>query len=123
MRLVALISVMIVVGIGLPLVQADEMDHLIRDAISGSRQVRLQALTALGESGDLRALDPLLTALQDKDTVIRDRAMAALQSLLRTLKGLYGTLVQWIEKLLITLGVMPSPQLPELERTRHLRQI
>ena len=123
MRMVVLISTLLLFGIGIPHLEADDIDRLVHDATSGSRQERLQAFRALGNSGDPRALQPLLAALEDGDSTIRDGAIAALQSLVRTLKGLYHTIAQWIEELLVTLGVSPSPPPPEVEWTRHLRRI
>jgi hypothetical protein len=123
MRLVALISTLLLLGIGIPHLEADDLDRLIHDAASGSQQERLQALQALGNSGNPRALQPLLAALRDEDPTIRDGAIAALQLLVRTLRGLYHTIAQWIEELLVNLGVFPSPSPPEVEWTRHLCRI
>jgi hypothetical protein len=123
MRLVALISTLLLFGIGIPHLEANDIDRLIHDATSGSQQERLQALQALGNSGDPRALQPLLAALEDADPTIRDGAIVALQLLVRTLRGLYHTIAQWIKELLVDLGIFPSPPPPEAEWTRHLRRI
>ena len=95
-----------------------DLDRWIRDAASGPEPVRLHALTALGKSGDPRALAPLLTAVQDANPMIRERALQALQMLTQTLGELYHNVVQWIEAWLITLDAYISPPLP-VERTRH----
>jgi HEAT repeat protein len=118
MRVAAWITVLILIGMWAPKATADEIDRLIHAAASGSPQERLQALKALGDSGDLRALQPLLVALRDDNTTIRAGAIAALQVLARTLKGLYRMVARWIEELLLVLGGSSSPP---LERTHHLR--
>ncbi len=102
--------------------EADDIERWIRDAASASEPERLQALEALGKSGDLRALQPLLQALHDANPTIRERATAALHTLRRTLSDLYYKIAQWIEELLITWGAYTSPA-PPVESTRHLRRI
>jgi len=123
MRMIALIGALILLGVWNAPGEADEMDRLIRDATSGTPQIRLQALQALGNSGDVRAVQPLLAALQDRDTTIRACAIAALQSLVRTLKGVYYTVAQWLEALLANLGVTVAPPPPEVEWTSDVRRI
>jgi hypothetical protein len=121
--LVALVSVLALIGVWVPPTVADDIDRLSREATSGSLQVRLRALQALGHSGDLRALQPLLMALHDDDTTIRACAIAALQSLVRALKGLYDTVAQWIEALLATLQSPAREPPPTVERTHQVRWI
>jgi len=55
---------------------ADEVDNLILDLKYGSDDVRKDAVVALGESGDPRAVDPLIDALND--WVVREVAARAL---------------------------------------------
>jgi HEAT repeat protein len=104
---------------------ADEIDRLITEATTGSYEVRLQALHALGKSGDIRALPPLLAALKDQNATIREQAIAALRSLAQALHGLYRTVARGIEELLATLQAVltPLPPPPDVERTRHWRYI
>ena len=123
MRAITVMVLFLMMGIGLPLAGADEIDRLVRDATSGSPQVRQQALKALGQSGDLRALQPLLAALRDDEPTIRDCAIAALQALARGLKAVYHTVAVWVEELLISLGVTSSPSPPAVEWTRHGRWV
>lgn len=104
--------------------QADAADfgQLIRDATSGSESERLQALKALGQSGDPRALQTLLTAARDDNATIRDCARAALQTLSDTLHGLYRVVAEWIDTFLIALGAYTSPP-PPVETTQYQRYI
>jgi hypothetical protein len=123
MRLTRCLTLLILLGLWLPHAMADDLNRLLHDAASGSQAIRLQALQALGNSGDVRALQPLLTALDDRDPTIRSCAIAALRALARTLDGIYRTIAQWINTLLASLQIHTSPPPPEVEHTRHLRYI
>jgi HEAT repeat protein len=127
MRLMALTSVLILCGLWgeQSLATAAEIDRLITEATSGSYEIRLQALNALGKSGDIRALPPLLEAVKDQNATIREQAIAALRSLAQALHGLHRTVAHWIEELLATLqaALAPLPPPPDVERTRHWRYI
>jgi len=123
MRLTTCLTALLILGIGLPYATADDLNRLLHDAASGSREIRLQALQTLGNSGDVRALQPLLTALDDRDPTIRSCAIAALQALARSLDGVYRTIVQWINSLVDALQIHTSPPPPEVEHTRHLQYI
>ncbi len=63
-----------------------DIERLIQDATSASGAKRLQAVEALGNSGDLRALQPLLSLLHDADPSIREYALKALQMLTQSLR-------------------------------------
>ena len=103
---------------------ADEIDRLTTEATTGSYEVRLQALNALGKSGDMRALPPLLAAVKDQYATIRDQAIAALRALTQTLHGVYRAVAQWIKELLATLpSVLAPPPPPDVEWTRHVQPI
>jgi HEAT repeat protein len=125
MRTTVCLSLLSVFILGLSAASADEVERWLREAASPQLQVRLQALRALGESGDVRAVKPLLTALHDDNATIRDCAAAALRSLVRALQGAYETVVQWIEGLLATLGgsTNTAPPPPAVEKTGRLRYI
>jgi HEAT repeat protein len=125
MRLTALVSCLILIGLWgwTPPAAADAMDRLIRDATSAPLPVRQQALQALGNSGDLRALQPLLVALQDDNPTIRQCAKSALQTLARTLQSAYQVVAQWIESLIIALGGTPAPEPPVVEKTLGVRHL
>jgi uncharacterized alpha-E superfamily protein len=92
-----------------------EMDHverLIQDAISASGSKRLQAVEALGHSGDLRALQPLLDLLHDVDPSIREQASKALRTLVQSLRQVYTHLAQWLDRLLLRLDIYLAPDPP-----------
>ena len=125
MRLVTLVSCLLLAGIWIwtPHAAADDLDRLLRDATSASLQVRQQALEALGSSGDLRALQPLLVALQDDNPTLRQCAAAALRTLARALQGAYQAVARWIDTLIIALGGTPAPEPPIVERTLNVRHL
>ncbi len=99
---------------------AEPMAHLIRDAHSASGAKRLQAVEALGKSGDLRALQPLLGLLHDADPSIRDYALKALNALTQSLRQIYTHLAQWIDNLRLRLEMDLAPE-PPVERTQARR--
>jgi HEAT repeat protein len=85
--------------------------------------VRLQALQALGKSGDIRALPPLLAAIKDQNATIREYAVAALRVLAQTLHSVYRAVTQWIREWLATLPNALAPPSPDIEWTRHIQHI
>jgi hypothetical protein len=102
---------------------ADDIDRFIQDATSASPLVRQQALEALGNSGDPRALQPLLAALHDDSPSMRQCAVAALRTLSRTLKGVYRIMARWIDNLIITLGGEPPTNPPVVEKTLNMQYL
>jgi HEAT repeat protein len=56
----------------------DTTADLVMDLIYGPREIRLDAARALGETGDQRAVSPLIDALKDADSGIRVAAADAL---------------------------------------------
>jgi HEAT repeat protein len=120
---VLLYSLLIMFALGVSAASADELEGWLRDATSPVLHTRLQALRALGDSGDIRAVQPLLTALRDDNMTIRDCAAAALRSLVRALRGLYATVAQWIEGLLSTLEESTTAPPPPVEKTWQPRYI
>lgn len=98
----------------------DPIERLIQDATSASGAERSQAIEALGHSGDLRALQPLLDLLDDVDPSIREQAMQALQTLTQRLRQIYAHLAQWIDSLLLRLNIYLAPE-PPVKRTQHQR--
>ncbi len=98
------------------------IERLIQEATSGSGAKRLQAVEALGNSDDLRALQPLLGLLSDVDPLIRKHAIKALQTLTQSLKQIYAHLAQWIDSLLLRLDIYLAPE-PPVERTQSQRVI
>ena len=123
MRATVLYSLLMICVLGVSAGSADELEGWLRDATSPVLHTRLQALRALGDSGDIRAVRPLLIALQDDNVTIRDCAAAALRSLVRAIQGLYATVAQWIEELLATLEQSTTAPPPPVEKTWHLRHI
>lgn len=99
-----------------------DIERLIQDATSASGVKRLHAVEALGNSGDLRALQPLLGLLYDVDPSIRDHALKALQTLAQSLRQIYTHLAQWIDRLLLRLDIDLAPE-PPVERTQYQRVI
>jgi HEAT repeat protein len=100
----------------------DHVERLIQDATSASgTNQRLQAVEALGHSGDLRALQPLLDLLHDVDPSIRQHAFKALQTLVQHLRQIYTHLAQWIDSLLLRLDIYLAPEPPvEQTKTQHV---
>lgn len=78
-----------------------DIERLIQDATSASGAKRLRAVEALGNSGDLRALQPLLGLLNDVDPSIRERALKALQTLSQNLRQIYTHIAQWVDQILL----------------------
>jgi HEAT repeat protein len=106
----------------LAMAETDRVERLIQDAISASGSQRLQAVEALGHSGDLRALQPLLGLLHDVDPSIREQASKALRTLVQSLRHLSTHLAQWIDSLLLRLDIYLAPELP-IEQTKVQRTI
>ena len=124
--MVLLAALIAVVGMGVapgPASAAqDPIERLIQDAASASVAKRLQAVDALGQSGDLRALQPLLNLLDDVNPSVREQAMQALQTLAKRLRQIYSHLAQWIDSLLLQFDIYLAPD-PPVERTRLQRAI
>jgi HEAT repeat protein len=95
----------------------DHVERLIQDALSASGSKRLQAIEALGHSGDLRALQPLLDLLHDVDPSIREQASKALRTLVQSLRQVYTHLAQWLDRLLLRLDIYLAPD-PPIEQTK-----
>lgn len=123
MALWAIMGVVVSMGFApCPAIAAsDPIEHLIQDATSASGPKRLQAVEALGNSGDLRALQPLLGLLQDVDPSIRERALSALRTLTQSLRQLYVHLAEWVDSLLLRLDIYLAPE-PPVERTQYQPQ-
>jgi hypothetical protein len=119
------VALVAVVGMGLAphtaSAASDPLERLIQDTTSASGAKRLQAVEALGNSGDLRALQPLLGLLHDVDPSIRERALNALRTLAQSLRQIYVHLAEWIDSLLLRLDVYLAPE-PPVERTQYRPQ-
>lgn len=120
--LVAMVSVFLAPSAATAESGSIAIERLIQDATSATGAKRLQAVEDLGNSGDLRALQPLLGLLHDVDPSIRERALKALQTLTQSLRQIYTHLAQWIDSLLLRLDIYLAPE-PPIERTQHQRVI
>ena len=82
------------------LADVDQLRPLIDDLTSADTETTLKAIKGLGESGDIRAVSPLLTALRDERGVVRQYAVEALQRLVRTLDKAYIVVKRWRQSLI-----------------------
>ena len=101
----------------LAMADMDHVERLIQDALSASGTKRLQAVEALGHSGDLRALQPLLGLIHDVDPSIRQHACKALRTLVQHLRQIHSYLAHWIDRLLLRLDIYLAPE-PSVEQTK-----
>jgi HEAT repeat protein len=89
------------------LVNADQLRPLINDLKSPDTEAVVKALKRLGESGDIRAVPPLIDALHDERGVVRQYAVEALQHLVRALDDGYIVVKRWLRSLINRL--QPDP--------------
>jgi HEAT repeat protein len=82
------------------LADVDQLRPLIDELTSADTETTLNAIKGLGESGDIRAIPPLLKVLHDKRGVVRQYAVEALQRLVRTLDDVYIVVRRWLQSLL-----------------------
>jgi HEAT repeat protein len=87
---------------------ADQLRPLIDDLQSVETETALKAIKGLGESGDIRAVPPLLAAVRDERGVVRQYAVEALQHLVRTLDKVYFVAKRWLQSLIDQLRSDPS---------------
>jgi HEAT repeat protein len=125
MRTIACIGLALVLGMGVvaSATTADDITRWSHEAVAGSQETRVQAIKALGASGDVRAVQPLVAALQDTNTTIREHARAALRSLAQALRTVYRTVAAWIDTLLMSLGFETTAPLPPVERTQRVQRL
>ena len=90
------------------LVEADQLRPLINDLQSVDTETALKAIKGLGESGDIRAVPPLLSALGDGRGAVRQYAIEALQHLVHTLDNVYLVAKRWLQSLIDQLRSDPS---------------
>ena len=81
--------------------QQYQMARYIKDLADADAQVRASAANALGTIGDLTAVQPLVTALNDNDALVRRNAAAALGQIVLRLKD--ATVVNQVIEPLVSL--------------------
>ena len=90
------------------LADVDQLRSLIDDLNSADTETALNAIKGLGESGDIRAVPPLLKALHDEHSVVRQYTVEALQHLVRTLDDVYIVVKRWLQSLINQLRHDPT---------------
>ena len=101
---------------GTGLSHADRLQPLLDDLTSTDMDTRLKAITSLGESGEIRAIPPLIAALSDEHGVIRQYAAEALQNLARTLDDAYAVVKRWLQSLINKLRLDSTDDVITVER-------
>jgi HEAT repeat protein len=103
---VFLVALSLMQGTGLA--DASQLRPLINDLKSADTETALKAVKGLGESGDIRAVPPLLGALRDERDVMRQYAVEALQHLVRALDNVYIVAKRWLQSLINQLQPAPA---------------
>ena len=101
---------------GIELSHADRLQPLLDDMASADMDTRLKAITSLGESGEIRAVSPLIAALNDEHEVIRQYAAKALQNLARALDDAYVVVKRWLQFLINKLRLDSTDDVITVER-------
>jgi hypothetical protein len=105
---------------GIDLSYADRLRPLIDDLRSTDTDTKLKAIKSLGESGDIRAVPPLLAVLRDERGVVRQYAVEALQNLARVLDDVYAVVKRWLQSFINKLRLDPSDEVITVEwRAAH----
>jgi len=95
---------------------ADRLQPLIDDLKSTEMATRLKAIKSLGESGEIRAVPPLIAALNDEHDVVRRYAAEALQNLSRILDDVYTGVKRWLQSLINKLRLDSGDDVITVER-------
>jgi HEAT repeat protein len=95
---------------------ADQLQPLLDDFASTDMDTRLRAIKSLGESGEIRAVPPLIAALNDEHDVVRQYAAEALQELARVLDDVYVGIKRWLQSLINKLRLKPTDDVITVER-------
>jgi HEAT repeat protein len=103
---------------GIELSYADRLQPLLDDLTSTDMDTRLKAIKSMGESGEIRAVAPLIAALHDEHDVVRQYAAEALQELARVLDDVYVGLKRWLQSLINKLRLKPTDDVITVERRR-----
>ena len=99
------------------LAYADPLRPLINDLKSADTTTVLKAIRGLGESGDIRAVPPLLEALRDKRGVVRQYTVEALQHLVQALDDGYIVVKRWLQSLINKLRLDPADDMITVEQS------
>ena len=110
-----LLGLLLLTG-GIDVSYADRLQPLLDDLTSPEMDTRLKALKSLGESGEIRAVPPLIAALNDEHTVIRQYAAEALQNLARILDDAYVAVKRWLQSLINKLRLDSTDDVITVER-------
>jgi HEAT repeat protein len=98
------------------LASADQLRPLINGLKSGDTQTVLKAIKGLGESGDIRAVPPLVDALRDERAVVRQYTVEALQQLVRALDDVYIVVKRGLQSLINKLRLDPADDVITVEQ-------
>lgn len=96
---------------------ADQLQPLINDLQSADTKTVLKAIKGLGESGDIRAVPPLLDALRDERGVVRQYTVEALQHLVQALDDAYLVVKRWLQSLINKLRLDPADDVITVEQS------
>jgi HEAT repeat protein len=105
---------------------ADELKSVVNALKSADAQTRIMAIQRLGESGDIRAVQPLLAALNDENALVRTYAIEALQRLVSILDDVHGIVKRWLQTLIKSLKNEPAGEVITVARpvaSTHLDQV
>jgi HEAT repeat protein len=98
------------------LAYADRLQSWIDDLQSANTATKLSAIKGLGESGDIRAVPPLVEALGDERDVVRQHAVEALQHLVIVLDDVYSIVKRWVQSLINKLRLRPADEAITVEQ-------
>ena len=94
----------------------DELKSVVNALKSADAQTRIMAIQRLGESGDIRAVQPLLAALNDENARVRTYAIEALQRLVSILDEVHGIVKRWLQTLIKSLKNEPAEEVITVAR-------
>ena len=95
---------------------ADELKSVVNALKSADAQTRIMAIQRLGESGDIRAVQPLLAALNDENALVRTYAIEALQRLVSILDEVHVVVKRWLQTLIKSLKNEPAEEVITVAR-------
>lgn len=110
-----LLGLLLLAG-GIDLSHADGLQPFLDDLKSTDMDTRLEAITALGKSGEIRAVPPLIAALNDEHDVVRQHAAEALQNLARVLDDAYAVVKRWLQSFINKLRLDSTGDVITVER-------